>query len=107
MDNLTEIILAVLGSTSIVSVIVTTYIKNQMDKQQKAQEKRERLRDENQFLMMERVDNCAEMTHLTAQKLHDAGIINGDLEELDKKNKKLNERYNENLKNLAMEVLNK
>ena len=40
-----------------------------------------------------------------AVKMHDAGIINGDLKELDEENKKLNEKYNENIKKLAMEVL--
>jgi len=45
------------------------------------------------------------MTHLMAKKLHDAGVINGDLKELDEKNKRLNEKYNDHMKKLAAEVL--
>lgn len=59
------------------------------------------------FLMMERIDNLSEMTHLMAKKLHDAGIINGDLEDMDKKYKGLNDEYQKSLKSLALEVLNK
>ena len=107
MSEIWQIIITAVSASGIVSMIVTTVIKKQLDKQYEAQEKRERLRDENQFLMMGRVDNAAEMTHLMAKKMHDAGIINGDLEELDSKNKKLNDKYNEHLRNLALEVLNR
>lgn len=107
MENLWQIIITAVGASGVVGAIITTMIKKQMDKQYAHQEKREKLRDENLFLMMERVDNSAEMTHLMAKKLHDAGIINGDLEELDERNKKLNEKYNDHLRSLALEVLNK
>ena len=102
-----EAILTVIGASGIVGTIITVMVKKQMDKQYAAQEKREKLRDDNLFLMMQRVDNCAEMTHMMAKKLHDAGIINGDLEELDSKNKELNNKYNDHLRSLALEVLNK
>ena len=59
-----------------------------------------------QFLMMERIDASAETTHLMARKLHDAGIINGDLEELDNRYKELNKEYESNLRGLALQVLN-
>ena len=107
MSELWQIIITAVSASGVVSIIITTVIKKQLDKQYEAHEKREKLRDENQFLMMERVDNCAEMTHLMAKKMHDAGIINGDLEELDSKNKKLNDKYNDHLRNLALEVLNR
>lgn len=77
-----------------------------MDKHYAEVDAREKIRDENQLLMMARVDNCAEMTHLTARKLHDAGIINGDLDALDRKNKELNERYENHMRTLALKVLN-
>ena len=107
MSELAQMIVAAIGASGIVSVIITTIIKRQMDKQYAEQERREKLRDDNMFLMMERMDNCAEMTHLMAKKLHDAGVINGDLEELDEKNKELNGKYNDHLRSLALEVLNK
>ena len=56
---------------------------------------------------MSRIDNTAEMTHMMARKLHDAGVINGDLQELDAKYKELNEKYDNHMRKLAIEVLNK
>lgn len=55
-----------------------------------------------QFLMMQRLDKLSEMTHLMAQKLHDQGVINGDLEKLDQKYKELDEMYEEEVKRLAL-----
>lgn len=69
-------------------------------------EEQQRKNNEMQFLMMERIDNLSDMTHLMAKKLHDAGIINGDLEELEDKYKGLDAKYHESLKRLALEVLN-
>ena len=59
-----------------------------------------------QFLMMERIDNLSDTTHLMAKKLHDAGIINGDLAELDDKYKGLDAKYHDNLRRMALDVLN-
>ena len=73
--------------------------KRELDEQQ-------RKNNEMQFLMMERIDNLSETTHLMAKKLHDAGIINGDLEELDDKYKGLDAKYHETLRRLALDVLN-
>ena len=107
MDNMIQLIIAVLGSSSIVGVIITTAVKKQMDKQYDQQNRREELRDENNLLMMSRMDSVSDMTHLMAKKLHDAGIINGDLKELDEKYKELDSKYDKNIKKLALEVLNK
>lgn len=107
MNAVWQTILTVIGASGVVGTIITAMVKKQMDKQYAAMEKREKLRDDNLFLMMQRVDNCAEMTHMMAKKLHDAGVINGDLEELDSKNKELNDRYNDHLRSLALEVLSK
>ena len=105
MDNLIQVILAAVGASGIIGTIVTLVITRRIDKEFAKHDQREKLRDENQLLMMDRVDNSAEMTHLMAKKLHDAGVINGDLKELDEKNKRLNEKYNDHMKKLAAEVL--
>ncbi len=60
-----------------------------------------------QFLMMERIDSLSDMTQMMAKKLHDAGIINGDLEEMHRKYEGLNSEYEKNIKSLALKVLNK
>lgn len=60
-----------------------------------------------QFLMMERIDSLSDMTQMMARKLHDAGIINGDLEEMHRKYEGLNSEYEKNIKSLALKVLNR
>lgn len=55
-----------------------------------------------QLLMMQRMDKLSEMTHLMAQKLHDKGVINGDLETLDRKYKELDDEYEREVHRLAL-----
>ena len=105
MDNLIQVVLAAVGASGIIGKIVTMVITRRINEEFAKHDQQEKLRDENQLLMMDRVDNSAEMTHLMAKKLHDAGVINGDLKELDEKNKRLNEKYNDHMKKLAAEVL--
>ena len=42
-----------------------------------------------------------------AEKMHDAGIINGDLDKLKEQYKKADEDYEKHLKRLAAEVMRK
>ena len=107
MSDVLQIILTAIGASGVVGIVMTLVITRKIQQGFAKIDRREKLRDENQLLMMDRVDNSAKMTHLIAQKLHDAGIINGDMKELDEENKKLNKKYNENIKELAFEVLNK
>lgn len=60
-----------------------------------------------QFLMMERIDSLSDLTQMMAKKLHDAGIINGDLDHMNQKYEGLNSDYERSIKNLALKVLNK
>lgn len=55
-----------------------------------------------QFLMMQRLDKLSELCHLMAKKLHDQGVINGDLEVLDRKYKELDDQYEEEVRRLAI-----
>ena len=52
--------------------------RKQLDAQQKKN-------TEIQFLMMERIDSLSDLTQMMAKKLHDAGIINGDLDHMNQK----------------------
>ena len=55
--------------------------------------------------MMVKMDKLGDLTVLMAKRLHDVGIINGDLEELKKDYKAADEAYDKNIKQLAAEVL--
>ena len=107
MAELWQMLTAAVVSSGVVGAIVAAVVNNQVSKQYAARKAVEDLRDANELLMMDRIDNAAEMTHLMARKLHDAGIINGDLAELDKKNAELNQSYEKNMKELARKVLYK
>ena len=107
MDDIIKMILTAAASSGIVGVIITLIITNKVKQEFERLDRREKLRDENQLLMMSRIDNTADMTHMMATKLHDAGIINGGLKELDDKYRELNEEYGANLRRLALEVLNR
>jgi len=104
-NSIWHTIITAIGASGIVGMIVTMVVTRKLNQGFDKIDRREELRDQNQLLMMERVDNSAKMTHLMATKLHDAGIINGDLKELDEENKKLNRKYDENIRDLALEVL--
>lgn len=106
MSGLVQTIIAAVGASGIVGLVTTLIITRLVQKRFAVQDKREDLRDKNQFLMMKRLDNIADMTHLMANKLHEAGIVNGDLGELDRKYKELNDEYDDNIRRLALEVLN-
>ena len=105
MSSLAQTIIAAIGASGIVGLITTLIVTRVVQKSFERQDRREELRDQNQLLMMNRLDNVADMTHLMAQKMHESKIINGDLEELDQKYKKLNDEYDQNIKKLAYEVI--
>lgn len=59
------------------------------------------------FLMMAKMDKMGDLTILMANKLHEAGIINGDLEELKKEYHVADAEYDKHIKMLAAEILKK
>lgn len=107
MSPILQNILAAIGASGLMSLVITSIISRQLNKAYAKQDQREKLRSENQLLMMSLIDKQSDMVHLMARKLHDSGVINGDLGELDKKYKELYSQYNENIKSLALEVLKK
>ena len=107
MSPIMQNILTAIGASGIMTLIFTSVVTRILNKQYAIADKKDRLRDDNQLLMMSKMDVQSEMIHLMANKLHEAKIINGDLEELDKKYRKLDEQYRENIRTLALEVLKK
>lgn len=83
------------------------YLQKQDQKRKKEMDEAQQKNTDIQFLMMERIDSLSDLTQMMAKKLHDAGIINGDLEEIHRKYDGLNKEYERNIKTLALKVLNK
>lgn len=107
MDDLLQGILTALGASGIFSLIYTLVITRKINQQFKKLDQREELRNENTFLMMARIDKLSETTKLMAQKLHDSGVINGDLKKIQEEYKELDDKYNQNIRQLAIEYLKK
>lgn len=62
---------------------------------------------ENDFLLWTKIDKMGSLIELMATKLHEAGVINGDLEEVQKEYKAADDDYEKHLKRLAAVVLRK
>lgn len=57
--------------------------------------------------MWTKIEHMGNLIELMAAKLHEAGVINGDLEELKKDYKQASEDYDKHIRHLAAEVLRK
>ena len=57
--------------------------------------------------MMTKLDKLGDMTVLMANKLHEAGVINGDLEDLKQDYKKADDKYEDQLRKIAAEIKRK
>ena len=101
MNAVWQAILASGVFSLIVTLVVTRIVNNGFSKIEAWQ----KMKTDETFLMMDKMDKLGEMTVLMANKLHEAGIINGDLEEVKKKYKAADEAYETHIKKLAAEVL--
>ena len=101
MSNILQMILTS-GVFSLVMTLIVTWVVNTGFKKI---EHWQGVKTDETFLMMEKMDKMGALTVLMANKLHEAGIINGDLEELKKDYKAADEKYDKHIKQLAAEVL--
>lgn len=103
MSQVMQMICASGVITTVMTLIITRLVNRQFDQIRKWQDAKQ----ENELLMMIKMDKLGKLTQLMAKRLHDVGIINGDLEELQKEYKAADEDYERNIKKLAAEVLRK
>lgn len=101
MSSILQMILTS-GVFSLVMTLIVTWVVNTGFKKI---EHWQGVKTDETFLMMEKMDKMGALTVLMANKLHEAGIINGDLEELKKDYKAADEKYDKHIKQLAAEVL--
>jgi len=67
----------------------------------------QRTKSQSDFLLWTKIDKQGDLTVLMAEKMHEAGIINGDLEEVKRQYKQADEDYEKHLRKLAADVLRK
>jgi len=67
----------------------------------------QKTKSQNDFLLWTKIDKLGDLTCLMAEKMHEAGIINGDLESLKQEYKAADDEYEKHVRRLAAEVLRK
>lgn len=101
MSALWQSILASGVFTLVMTLIVTWVVNTGFRKIEHWQ----KMKTDETFLMMDKMDKMGDLTVLMANKLHEAGIINGDLEEVKKDYKAADAEYERHIKQLAAEIL--
>lgn len=79
---------------TVMTVVVTKVVNGRFDEMEKRDRDRARL----EKIMLCRTDKMHEMVLLMADKLHDKGIINGDLAELQQRYEATDREYEEYLR---------
>lgn len=103
MDNVLQIICASGIITTILTVIITRAVNSQLDQIKQLQ----KTKTESDFLLWTKIDKQGDLTVLMAKKMHDAGIINGDLDAVLQQYKEADAKYEDHIRHLAAEVLRK
>ena len=67
----------------------------------------QKTKTESDFLLWTKIDKMGDLIELMAAKLHEAGVINGDLEEVKKEYRTADKNYDDHVRHLAAEVLRK
>lgn len=80
-------------------------MKNIVNNQLEAVKKFQQTKTDNDFLLWAKIDKLGDLTCLMAEKMHEAGIINGDLEQVKRKYKEADEDYEKNIHKLAAEIM--
>lgn len=92
------------GALTLIMTLIITQIVNSQFNQMKSWQQ---TKVENDLLMMTKLDKLGDMTVLMANKLHEAGVINGDLEDLKQDYKKADDKYEDQLRKIAAEIKRK
>lgn len=103
MSQVLQIICASGIIGTIITVIVTRAVTDQLDQLKSMQ----KTKTESDFLLWTKIDKLGDLTLLMAKRLHEAGIINGDLEAVKQQYKEADANYEDHIRHLAAEVLRK
>lgn len=101
MSQLMQIICASGIVGTVLTLIVTRAVNNQLDQIKQMQ----KTKTESDFLLWTKIDKMGDLSLLMAKKMHEAGIINGDLEQVKQQYKEADANYEDHIRHLAAEVL--
>ncbi len=101
MSQVMQIICASGLIGTVITLIVTRIVNDQLDQIKSLQ----KTKTENDFLLWSKIDKMGDLTLLMAKRMHEAGIINGDLEQVKQQYKEADAKYEDHIRHLAAEVL--
>ena len=101
MSQALQVICASGVFTTIITLIISRIVNNQMDQIKRLQ----KAKTDNDFLLWCKIDKMGDLTLLMAKRMHEAGIINGDLEQVKQQYKEADAKYEDHIRHLAAEVL--
>ena len=103
MSQILQVICASGLIGTVITLIVTRAVNSQLDQLKEFQ----KTKTESDFLLWTKIDKMGDLIELMAAKLHEAGVINGDLEEVKKEYRTADKNYDDHVRHLAAEVLRK
>ena len=101
MSEILQIICASGIFGTIITLIITRVVNGQLDQIKEMQ----KTKSQNDFLLWTKIDKQGDLVLLMANKMHEAGIINGDLENVKQEYKAADAEYEKHVHKLAAEVL--
>lgn len=101
MSQVMQIICASGLIGTVITLIVTRFVNDQLDQIKQMQ----KTKTDSDFLLWSKIDKMGDLTLLMAKRMHEAGIINGDLEQVKQQYKEADAKYEDHIRHLAAEVL--
>lgn len=101
MSQVMQIICASGLIGTVITLIVTRIVNDQLDQIKSLQ----KTKTESDFLLWSKIDKMGDLTLLMAKRMHEAGIINGDLDAVKQQYKEADAKYEDHIRHLAAEVL--
>ena len=101
MSQVMQIICASGLIGTVITLIVTRFVNDQLDQIKQMQ----KTKTDSDFLLWSKIDKMGDLTLLMAKRMHEAGIINGDLEQVKQQYKEAEAKYEDHIRHLAAEVL--
>ncbi len=98
-------VMQIICASGILGTVITLIVKNIVNNQLEAVKKFQQTKTDNDFLLWTKIDKLGELTCLMAEKMHEAGIINGDLEQVKQNYQKADEDYEKHIRRLAAEIM--
>lgn len=100
--NLDNTIIQIIASSGVVGIIVSLTVNRVVTKMFENFENQKKQQQKLEKILVTRLDKLSVFVELMAQKLHDAGVINGDLEKVRSDYAEIDEMYDEFIRDIMV-----